>query len=102
LKPTKLVKGQGVAQLMADENCKMLDINCMGTNSEDGQTEEATVGHDWLLIENLASYEWYGKIAHLRSFQVLVQAKLGLLSSEQPSIVFMKACSIGGIHLESF
>ena len=36
LKPTKLVKGQGLAQLMAEENCKMLNINCMGTNSEDG------------------------------------------------------------------
>jgi len=40
---------------MAEENCKMLDINCMGTNLEDGQTEEATVGHDWLLAKNLAS-----------------------------------------------
>jgi len=36
LKPTKLVKGQGLAQLMAEENWKMLDINYMGTNSEDG------------------------------------------------------------------
>lgn len=38
LKPAKLVKGQGLAQLMAEENCKMLDINCMGTNSDVGQT----------------------------------------------------------------
>jgi len=32
LKPTKLVKGQGLTQLMVEENCRMLDINCMGVD----------------------------------------------------------------------
>jgi hypothetical protein len=35
VKPTKLVKGQGLAKLMAEENCSLLDINCMGSNSDD-------------------------------------------------------------------
>ena len=40
LKPTKLVRGQGFAKLIAEENCKTLDINLISTISEDGQTKE--------------------------------------------------------------
>ena len=40
MKPTKFVKGQGLAKLMAEENCSLLDINCMGSNSGGEQTEE--------------------------------------------------------------
>ena len=39
--PTKLVKGQGLAKLMAKENCGLLDINCMDSNSGGKRTEEA-------------------------------------------------------------
>jgi len=42
VKPTKLVKGQGLAQLMAEENCSSLDINCIGAESEVEKAEEAT------------------------------------------------------------
>ena len=35
VKPANLVKGQGLAKLMADENCSLLDINFMGPNSDD-------------------------------------------------------------------
>lgn len=63
LRPTKLVKGQGLAKLMAEENCKMLDMNWIGTNSGNEYTEEATVQHDLSLAENLASCEWYYAIA---------------------------------------
>jgi hypothetical protein len=30
VKPTKLVKGQGLSKLMTEENCDLLDINFMG------------------------------------------------------------------------
>eukprot|EP00253_Pinus_taeda_P016205 PITA_16205 len=83
LNPTKLVKGQGLTQLMAKENCKMLDINCMGTNSEDGQTEEATVGHVRLLAKNLASCEWYSRIAQ---FLLKLEVPPGLSSSQARTI----------------
>lgn len=33
VKPTKLVKGQGLAKFMAEEIGSLLDINCMGSNS---------------------------------------------------------------------
>ena len=34
LKPTKLVRGQGLTRLLAEENCRTLDINLMGSISE--------------------------------------------------------------------
>ena len=43
VKPTKLVKGQGLAKLMAEEKFSLLDINCMGSNSGGERIEEATV-----------------------------------------------------------
>jgi hypothetical protein len=33
IKPTKLVKGQGLAKLMAESNCKSLDINSLQQTS---------------------------------------------------------------------
>ena len=35
VKPTKLVKGQFLDKIMAEENGSLLDINCMGPNSDD-------------------------------------------------------------------
>jgi hypothetical protein len=32
IKPTKLVKGQGLAKLLADSNCIFLDLNTLSTN----------------------------------------------------------------------
>jgi hypothetical protein len=34
IKPTKLVKGQGFARLLAESNCKYLGVNFMNINSE--------------------------------------------------------------------
>ena len=40
LKPTKLVRGQGLARLLAEENCRSLDIDFLCSIAENGQTEE--------------------------------------------------------------
>lgn len=40
LKPTKLVIGQGLAKLLAEENCRSLDIDFLCTIAEIGQTDE--------------------------------------------------------------
>lgn len=40
--PTKPFKCQGLAQLMAKENCSLLDINYIGTDLDVEQVEEAT------------------------------------------------------------
>jgi len=34
IKPTKLVKGQGLAKLLAEENCRLLEINLVNINAE--------------------------------------------------------------------
>jgi hypothetical protein len=39
MKPTKLVKGQGLARLLAESNCKALGVNFMNINSENQQAE---------------------------------------------------------------
>ena len=36
VKPTKLIKGQGLAKLLAESNLRALDINCL--QEEDGDT----------------------------------------------------------------
>eukprot|EP00253_Pinus_taeda_P032302 PITA_32302 len=66
VKPTKLVKGQGLAKLMAEENYSLLDINCVGSNSGAERTEEEAVEreHNQSLAENLATCEWYSSIVH--------------------------------------
>jgi hypothetical protein len=42
IKPTKLIKGQGLAKLMAQTNCELLGINFIVDLSEDA-TEEITL-----------------------------------------------------------
>eukprot|EP00253_Pinus_taeda_P023220 PITA_23220 len=85
LKPTKLVKGQGLARLMAEENCKMLDMNLISTNLEDGQIEEETVepGQNQSLTKNLASCEWYSTIAQ---FLLKLEVPPDLSSSQARTI----------------
>ena len=40
LKPTKLIKGQGLSRLLAEENCRSLGIDFMGIIAKNGQIEE--------------------------------------------------------------
>jgi len=51
---------------MAEENCSLLEINCMGSNSGDEQTEEVEEEQEknQPLAENLAPCEWYSSIVH--------------------------------------
>jgi len=65
LKPTKLVRGQGLARLLAEENCRTLDIHFMGTIAENGQAEEeeaAEPERNQPVEEDLASCDWYSAI----------------------------------------
>jgi hypothetical protein len=38
IKPTKLVKGQGLARLLVESNCKALGVNFLNTHSENQKT----------------------------------------------------------------
>ena len=69
INPTKLVKGQGLAKLMAKENCELLGINFTCVNSANLQTEvvEKVVQDQndiQQVVENLSLCEWYSGIIH--------------------------------------
>jgi hypothetical protein len=38
IKPAKLVKGQGLAKLLVEENCKLLEINLVSVNANNVQS----------------------------------------------------------------
>jgi hypothetical protein len=49
IKPTKLFKGQGLAKLLAESNCKTLGVNFINTFLENQQAELSNKGpHDML------------------------------------------------------
>eukprot|EP00253_Pinus_taeda_P009480 PITA_09480 len=86
LKPTKLIRGQGLARLLAEEKCRTLDINLMCSNSKNGQTEEEEVAElerRQSVVENLASCDWYSVIF---KFLLKLEIPLGLSASQARTI----------------
>jgi hypothetical protein len=62
MKPTKLVKGQGLARLLVESNCKELGVNFMNINSENKQVEIVDkISH---VIPSLAECTWYKDIIY--------------------------------------
>ena len=58
LKPTKLVRDQGLAKLLAEENCRSLDIDFLYENAKNGQAKKEKAAEqktEKLVAENLAS-----------------------------------------------
>ena len=78
VKPTKLVKGLGLAKLMAKENCELMGINFTCVRSAKVQTmvaAETEVNQDQnnspSVAENISSCEWYsGIINFLQKLEV--------------------------------
>ena len=67
--PTRMVKGEGLAKLMAEENCELMGINFTCVSSAKLQTVVAIeVVQDQNdiqpVVENLSSCEWYSGIIH--------------------------------------
>jgi hypothetical protein len=63
VKPTKLIKGQGLAKLLAESNLKALDINCLQGSDEDTDLnvpEEETSPNQ--IEEKFLSSGWYRDI----------------------------------------
>jgi len=84
-----LVRGNGLAKVMAEENCRLLDINLINMISKDGKTKEIVApGRKQSLAENLASCEWYSTIAQ---FLLELEAPLGLSLSQAKSIKLREA-----------
>ena len=74
IKPTKLIKGQGLAKLLAEENCRVLGLNFMDDNVE-GKILEPI---DNMEVDvKLSECNWYKYIIIfciiLNSLQILLQ-----------------------------
>ena len=59
IKPTKLIKGQGLARLMAESNLQALDINMVNTLDEQQELPDPTVE------EKFQSSPWYSDILYV-------------------------------------
>jgi ribonuclease HI len=62
IKPAKLVKGQGLARLLAEENCRLLDINLMSILAENVPSVEDKEGERMQVSAHIADCEWYSNI----------------------------------------
>jgi hypothetical protein len=62
MKPTKLVKGQGLARLLAESNCKALGVNFMNANSENQQTDIPS--NNLQINSKLTECSWYKDLIH--------------------------------------
>jgi hypothetical protein len=91
VKPTKLVKGQGLAKLMKEENCDILDINFIGKSSASLQTGVAVEEkHDIQEVaKNLSSCEWYSGIVHFLQ-KLEVSPKLSMTQARSLKIRAIK------------
>ena len=62
IKPTKLVKGQGLAKYLADSNCEVVGLHLM---AEQPIQEELQKGQDKeQIMDRYAESVWYADIAH--------------------------------------
>jgi hypothetical protein len=62
VKPTKLVKGQGLARLLAKSNCKALGVNFMSTNSINQQYD--IPNNNLQINSKLAKCNWYKELIY--------------------------------------
>ena len=59
IKPTKLIKGQGLAQLMAESNLQALDINMIDALDEQEGLPDPTIENQF------QNYPWYSNILYV-------------------------------------
>jgi ribonuclease HI len=62
IKPAKLVRGQGLAKLLAEENCRLLDINLMNIDAENVPSVEGNEGEKMQVSAHIVDCEWYNSI----------------------------------------
>jgi len=67
IKPTKLIKGQGLAKLLAKENCRVLGLNFMDDNLE-GKILELV--DDMIVDSKLVECSWYKDFYFLKYFKL--------------------------------
>eukprot|EP00253_Pinus_taeda_P016584 PITA_16584 len=65
IKPTKLIKGQGLAKLMAKSNLHALDINLIATLSEEEEEEEEEEESQLQVSDMFTTSPWYSDIVYV-------------------------------------
>jgi hypothetical protein len=70
IKPTKLVKGQGLAKLLVESNCIFLDLNALSKNIVASESEEDETQKLSLEVSaKFSQYDWYKDIIfYLQNF----------------------------------
>jgi hypothetical protein len=58
------VKGQGLAKLLAEENCKLLEINLVSVNAENIQFSKEKGSDEMQVSAHLADCKWYSHILY--------------------------------------
>ena len=58
------MKGQGLAKILAEENCKLLEVNFVGINAENIQVSEDRGSDNLKVSPHLADCEWYSHIIY--------------------------------------
>jgi len=62
IKPVKLVRGRGLAKLLAEDNCKMIEMNYVDAIAENLEISEDELNHDLQVSTHIANYDWYSHI----------------------------------------
>jgi hypothetical protein len=100
IKPTKLVKGQGLAKLLAKYNCKALGVNFINTLSENQQAKFADISYQG--VPPLAGCTYYKDIIYfmqeLRPLDGMGKERQELSSSKKLDISLLIKFCIGNIH----
>jgi len=83
---------------MAEENCRILDMNWISTSSNGRQIGEETVkpGQNQSLTENLASCEWYSTIVQFL-FKLEVPTRLNSSQAKTIKLKAAKYCIHGNL-----
>jgi hypothetical protein len=64
IKPAKLLKGQGLAKLLVEENCKLLEINLVSINANNVQSSEDKGSEEMQVSTHIGNCKWYKHIIH--------------------------------------
>jgi hypothetical protein len=66
IKPIKLIRGQGLAKLLSEDKCRMLEINFVGVNVESDQHQISVdkLNYNLQVSSHLEDCEWYSHIVY--------------------------------------
>jgi hypothetical protein len=94
IKPTKMVKGQGLAKLLAESNCEALGVNSVNTGSGNWQAELPNQRSQDNL--SLAEYAWYHDILYFLQKLKLLDG-MGKSKARALKLKAVRYCLVGQV-----